>query len=723
MWREDPIACALLAASGLCALYALVLLIRAKEKDHFVVTLRELGIHAGYLQEKEASRKQILSIDELAKLWRQPVGYFHEDYRPKIQNENAKDFFREYVQTSPWFDRKKLLHRGIIAQLLERYDKEHPSPSVVKNPAFREDHDTKWSKQSYEVLRQVSLLDHVLNAASVAVAHLIEREETWQIPRVLIAVLAHDLGKLPSVNGGKDYATGVHPVNAANLLRTIEGFDQLPSREEILKAVISHHDSGPLQGLAALVQYADRGARKFEYQAYAGNESVPEWIAPVTLPAIERILNPYAPLPCDSDDALPGAEEDDPGFFSLQTRQALQSPGKPQPRPPAAVEPPKDFSQPPPQQPSLAHMREQDEHASPLQDAKWEDAIAIARGCADIELKEFAERLRIGKTRAQAMLEILRQGGYFLDPQNQAEPAGLSEDTREDAPGRVGQGPGAKLSFLPETPEQLVQLFESGAQEMKEIIALVDGMSLYGVSEEVPPACRQKSREALGFSQATPEAIAPASGSEEEPRFLSGTRTVFDLDLGGEGQGAGEAKPLTSPLADISPWFRPDEALRELQLRLDVDQKTLDRGRGFWQGVSDLTTHTAWFNVQALKDIAGRQIEKHTQDYELSEQITSQDALFRPIQDSILRAMVGYFRDNGLLRNLLAPNAYCVPVWLTEQTGDRREAWMVPFRLYPEFYATKKEASQRKKANPLVARVIAVQPQGPKAQGELLQGE
>ena len=728
MIGTDLIGPALLTLAGSCGIYALHILSRAKvRRGRATISLSDLAQAAGYLEEKDNPRRTIIHIADLAPHWRNPVGYFSEDYRPKLRFERALEFFDEYIKHAPWFDKKKLLQRGIIAQILERYDAEHPCPSVVKNPLFREDHDTKWSQQSYQVLARVTLLDHVLDCASIVVAHLIEKEETWQIPRVLIAVLSHDLGKLPSALKNQDYATGIHPVISANMLRDIEGFDKLPNREDILKAIMTHHDKDSAQGLNFLVRYADQAARKLEYLEYASPQSVPEWMAPIKLPAPERIVNPHSRPTKKSEHEFYENLDDPQDYgeqaFSSQDHQVPVELGAECGQAAAQEEQsvPDLFKtlcphtsvvtmEIPPEQTQVPA-----ESAAAEKDSKWQDAIAIARSCSDISIKDFAERLRIGKARAQSMLNTLKEGGYFLSPDS--APDAQQPDPLEEPEGsRFEHGPAQALELeqLPEEPPEEPSLDAERLQtqaDMQDIIALVSSMADFLPERRDDPPQQEKAPVQPERADPPPETSAEQG---DEPRFLQGQRTVFGdpEELQGDLFAAPEQPQCEkqAALVDISSWFRPDETLRELRNRLDIDQLTSNRQRGYWQGVSDLATHTAWFNVQAFKDIAGRQIEKYAHNSTLAEQMISQDSRYRPFQDSVLRAMVSYFRDNGLLRNLVSANAYSLPVILTEQAGERREAWMVPFRLYPEFYTSKKEGVQRKNTNPLVKRVISIAP-------------
>ena len=92
------------------------------------------------------------------------------------------------------------------------------------------------------------------------------------LPRVFVAALAHDLGKLPSVSGQK-YVTGQHPLDgAAYLLEIMKGH---PWAEKIADLVRRHHEAieekTPVE-LAMLIR-ADKKARAAELKTQTQDDT------------------------------------------------------------------------------------------------------------------------------------------------------------------------------------------------------------------------------------------------------------------------------------------------------------------------------------------------------------------------------------------------------------------------------------------------------------------
>lgn len=86
------------------------------------------------------------------------------------------------------------------------------------------------------------LIDHSINVAEHVIDLLIDIEAQHVIPDGIIAGLAHDIGKIPSLQSHL-YASGDHPIVAGSILTTLTGFKDLPEHDRtvIAQAVKHHH--------------------------------------------------------------------------------------------------------------------------------------------------------------------------------------------------------------------------------------------------------------------------------------------------------------------------------------------------------------------------------------------------------------------------------------------------------------------------------------------------
>ena len=134
-------------------------------------------------------------------------------------------------------------------------------PSVVD---IHGDVEGNWDENTYRLLAQTTLLDHSLNVAEQVVQILSDNKAWHVIPDTMVAALAHDLGKLQSMRGYL-YSLGEHPLAAGRPLAGIAGFNELPKKDEILRAVRLHHKM--VQGLLGkTLKKADQLARQKELE-------------------------------------------------------------------------------------------------------------------------------------------------------------------------------------------------------------------------------------------------------------------------------------------------------------------------------------------------------------------------------------------------------------------------------------------------------------------------
>ena len=200
-----------------------------------------------------------ISIEKLVPVWKEVIDDDETDSL-ELRHERARIFWQ---RISHYFKRLPI-HREVCAHLLTILDQEGDCPSVVNVLKFRRDTESSWDSNTYSLLGMTTLFDHSINVAERIIELLVDIEAQHVIPDGLIAALAHDLGKIPSLHG-QLYSTGDHPIAAGATLAAINQFQELPDkdREEISKAVKHHHKT--LDNLLAQnLRRADQQARQRE---------------------------------------------------------------------------------------------------------------------------------------------------------------------------------------------------------------------------------------------------------------------------------------------------------------------------------------------------------------------------------------------------------------------------------------------------------------------------
>ncbi|MEW6289947.1 MAG: HD domain-containing protein [Thermodesulfobacteriota bacterium] len=231
------------------------------------MTLRELS---GIWTKKETGTKTI-HISELSSLWRDEKLIAALDLRlPELKNQRAASFMERYVRQESWFQ-KAALQKAVCGQILQMLDQEGNCPSVV---SMNGDVEGSWDENTYQLLARTTLLDHSLNVAEQVVRLLGENESWHVIPDTMIAALGHDLGKLQSLRGHL-YSTGEHPLAAGLPLSRLAGFQGLPRKDEILRAINLHHKR-PDGLLGKTLKKADQLARQKELEKIAELVATPE---------------------------------------------------------------------------------------------------------------------------------------------------------------------------------------------------------------------------------------------------------------------------------------------------------------------------------------------------------------------------------------------------------------------------------------------------------------
>lgn len=200
-----------------------------------------------------------ISIDKLAPVWKEIVNQEENDAL-ELRHERARLFWRKISR----YYKRLPIHREVCAHVLTILDQEGDCPSVVNVQTYRNDTESSWDSNTYNLLGMTTLLEHSINVAEQIIELLTDIEAEHVIPDGIIAALTHDLGKAPSLQS-QLYATGDHPIAAGASLAAINHFQELSDkdREEISKAVKHHHKN--MDGLLPQnLRRADQQARQQE---------------------------------------------------------------------------------------------------------------------------------------------------------------------------------------------------------------------------------------------------------------------------------------------------------------------------------------------------------------------------------------------------------------------------------------------------------------------------
>ncbi|MDA8387143.1 MAG: HD domain-containing protein [Nitrospiraceae bacterium] len=201
-------------------------------------------------------RNTVISLEQLAGLWRSQAGLSPplEAENLSIEHPELQDFYDKYVKDRTFAATPA---GGVVKEILGLLDREGDCPSVANTKG---EPDRLFDKTVYNVLAGVKLYRHTLNVAEEMIKAF--KGSAAMLPKVLIASLGHDLGKLPSFMK-TFYSTGDHPLISVTILEGLKGYSELPYKDEVNKAITDHHRS-PKGLLGEKLKEADQAARRME---------------------------------------------------------------------------------------------------------------------------------------------------------------------------------------------------------------------------------------------------------------------------------------------------------------------------------------------------------------------------------------------------------------------------------------------------------------------------
>ena len=201
-------------------------------------------------------RNSEISLEQLACLWRSQASQHlpAEADSPAFKHPEIQDFYDEYVKERTFSTTPA---GAVVNEILQLLDQEGDCPSVVNGKGEAEG---LTDKNAYDVLAGVKLYRHTLDVAEEMIKAF--KGSAAMLPKVLIASLGHDLGKLPSYRKTL-YSLGDHPLISVTILEGLPGYAGLPYKDKVNKAIVDHHRY-PKGLLGEKLKEADQDARRTE---------------------------------------------------------------------------------------------------------------------------------------------------------------------------------------------------------------------------------------------------------------------------------------------------------------------------------------------------------------------------------------------------------------------------------------------------------------------------
>lgn len=224
------------------------------------MTLTAIFILSAILNHKEQNpmqhdKKQI-ALSELSKLWtkynidtdtnQNVTALDNTNFRNNLINEFYQANTRDVPETQ----------LSIITEILNYLDEHGDISSVSTNIKDISPYNEPALRQN---LSKVTLLQHSINTANEIISRN-RKLNAFYKGDMLIAALAHDIGKIPSTDRMN---IGEHPKASILFLNSINGFKELPKKTAIEEAILNHHSTGGGE-LAEKLRIANTEARKKE---------------------------------------------------------------------------------------------------------------------------------------------------------------------------------------------------------------------------------------------------------------------------------------------------------------------------------------------------------------------------------------------------------------------------------------------------------------------------
>lgn len=183
------------------------------------------------------------------------------------KHEDMQALYKKYVE--PHLDvMKNSEYLEPLLKVMRYLDIYGDCPSVSVLPF---DKERELLMNMYDMLKKVTLREHSIGVAREMIGALSAGKElsmTFQVGKILLASLGHDIGKIPKLRDAiKQYASGDHPYISYQYLNSIIQAD-LPGGQEVLDAVREHHENTK-KPFSMTLKQADQRSRSKELSEFS----------------------------------------------------------------------------------------------------------------------------------------------------------------------------------------------------------------------------------------------------------------------------------------------------------------------------------------------------------------------------------------------------------------------------------------------------------------------
>ncbi|MBU6482773.1 MAG: HD domain-containing protein [Nitrospirae bacterium] len=188
--------------------------------------------------------------------------------------------------------------QGVLAPILRMVDvlEEYGQcPSVVLE-AKTQDEEAGDLVSIRDTLAQVTLRDHTHRVTKHGIEGLLAtyKDPEPLIPKMLVACLGHDFGKIPSFRASGIYSMRDHPAISVVKVRELFGGHDVFWLDEVCQVIQSHHRFVK-DGFATLLKQADGQAREEEVAMVSQSYEIKRWddwfAVPLFLGLVEPLIN------------------------------------------------------------------------------------------------------------------------------------------------------------------------------------------------------------------------------------------------------------------------------------------------------------------------------------------------------------------------------------------------------------------------------------------------
>jgi len=212
-----------------------------------------------------------------------------ERYEP---TREGNIFYTECIEPH----RKVLEDAGIMSQVKEIFmlvDRYGDCPSIVPSKCSPDTEAIDLSAIS-PVLQKIALRDHTFRVVRIAMQLLKEEyglNESF-IPQVIVAALAHDIGKIPEIKYKNVSDKTCHALASAEKVREIFAQNELVWMKKVIEIIREHHHSSN-DNIGALLQDAEGKAREEEVVMNDKSFSRQAWDRWFSVKELLAIIQPH----------------------------------------------------------------------------------------------------------------------------------------------------------------------------------------------------------------------------------------------------------------------------------------------------------------------------------------------------------------------------------------------------------------------------------------------